>query len=117
MATLVARESPPAAIFATIEEEVGRLLDVEAIRIVRYEDGGAVQVVASWGEPDTAVPVGTHLTPGAHSLAATVRWTARPAGIDDDARATATSRRPYVSRASARRSGPRSSSRDGSGGS
>ena len=91
VATLVARESPPAAIFAAVAEEVGRLLDVEAIRIVRYEDGGAVQVMASWGEPDAAVPVGTHLTPGDHGLTSTVRRTARPARIDDHTRATATS--------------------------
>ena len=90
VATLVARESPPAAIFAAVAEEVGRLLDVEAIRIVRCEDGGAVQVMASWGEPDAAVPVGTHLTPGDHGLASMVRRTARPARIDDHARVTAT---------------------------
>ena len=117
VATLVARESPPAAIFAAVAEEVGRLLDVEAIRIVRYEDGGAVQVVASWGEPDAAVPVGTPLTPGDHGLTSTVRQTGRPARVDDLACATATSPSPCVSWASARPSGPRSSSRDGSGGS
>jgi signal transduction histidine kinase len=90
VATLVARESPPAAIFAAVAEEVGRLLDVEAIRIVRYEDGGDVQVVASWGAPEATVLVGTHLTPGDHGLTATVRRTARPARIDDHACATAT---------------------------
>ena len=72
VATLVARESPPAAIFAAVAEEVGRLLEAEAIRIVRYEDVGTVQVVASWGRPDTAVPVGTRVTPGDHSVASTV---------------------------------------------
>ena len=117
VATLVARESPPAAIFAAVAEEVGLLLDVEAIRIVRYEEGGTVEVAASWGEPDAAIPVGTHLTLGDNSLSSTVRRTARPARFDNHVRATATSRRPCVSRASARRSGPRSSSRDGSGGS
>jgi len=91
VATLVARESPPAAIFAAVAEEVGRLLDVEAVRIVRYDDGGTVEVVASWGEPDPAVPVGTHLTPGDHGLTSTVRRTARPARIDNLACATATS--------------------------
>jgi signal transduction histidine kinase len=91
VATLVARESPPAAIFAAVAEEVGRLLDLEAIRIVRYEDGGTVEVAASWGEPDPAVPVGTHLTPGDHGLTSTVRRIARPARIDKLARATATS--------------------------
>ncbi len=89
VATLVARESPPAATYATVAEEVGRLLGVEAIRIVRYEDAGAVEVVASWGELDASVPVGTHLTPGDHTVASTVRRTARPARIDDHAGATA----------------------------
>jgi GAF domain-containing protein len=64
VATLVARESPPAEIFAAVAQELGRLLDVEVIRIVRYEDVGTVQVVASWGEPDTAVPVGNARYPG-----------------------------------------------------
>src|SRR3954469_21915575 len=89
VATLVARESPPAEIFAAVAREVGRLLDVDAVRIVRYEDGGTVQLVASWGEPDTAVPVGTHLTPGDHGLTSTVRRTAGPARIDDRAGSTA----------------------------
>jgi GAF domain-containing protein len=83
VATLVARESPSAAIFAAVAEEVGRLLAVEAIRIVRYEDGGEVQVVASWGAPHATVPVGTRLTPGDHGITSTVRRTARPARIDD----------------------------------
>jgi signal transduction histidine kinase len=91
VATLVARESPPGAIFAAVAEEVGRLLDVEAIMIVRYEDRGAAQVMASWGEPDAAVPVGTHVSPGDHGLTSMVRRTARPARIDDHACATATS--------------------------
>jgi signal transduction histidine kinase len=91
VATLVARESPSAAIFAAVAEEVGRLLDVEAIRIVRYGDGGDVEVVASWGEPDAAVPVGTHLILGDHSLSSTVRRTAGPARTEYHACATATS--------------------------
>jgi signal transduction histidine kinase len=91
VATLVAREAPSATIFATVAEEVGRLLDVEAIRIARYEEGGSVEVVASWGMPDAAVPVGTHLTPHDRGLASTVRRTARPARLDDHPRATATS--------------------------
>ena len=91
VATLVASESPPAAIFAAVAEEVGRLLDVEAIRIVRYDEGGTVEVAASWGEPDAAIPVGTHLTMGDNSLTSRVRRTARPARIDNQLRATATS--------------------------
>jgi GAF domain-containing protein len=88
VATLVARESPPAEILAAVAREAGGLLDVEAIRIVHYEDGETVQVVASWGQRDTAVAVGTRVTPGAHGLASRVRRTARPARIDDRAQTT-----------------------------
>src|SRR3954468_17551455 len=83
VATLVARESPPAAIVAAVAEEAGRLLDIDAIRIARYEDGGTVQIVASWGARATAVPVGTHLTPTDDGVGSMVRRTARPARNDD----------------------------------
>jgi len=91
VATMVARESPPAAIFAAVAEEVGRLLGVEGIRIARYEDGGGVEVMASWGAPDATVPVGTQVIPGDHGITSMVRRTGRPGRIDDHARATATS--------------------------
>ena len=54
------------------------------------------------------------MTLGDNSLSSTVRRTARPARFDNHVRATAASS--VRARASARRSGPRSSWRDGSGG-
>ena len=50
VATLVARESPPAEIFAAVAEEVGRLLRVEDTTIFRYEDDGTAMVVADRGD-------------------------------------------------------------------
>ena len=41
VATLVARESPPAEVFAAVTEEVGRLLAVEVTTMHRYDDDAA----------------------------------------------------------------------------
>ena len=49
MATLVAREAPPAEVFAAVAEELGRLLDVAATRLVRYEQDETATIVSSWG--------------------------------------------------------------------
>jgi signal transduction histidine kinase len=62
VATLVARQAPPAEVFASVAEEVGRLLRVDDTTMLRYEDDGTAIVVASWGERDPAVPVGTRVT-------------------------------------------------------
>ena len=91
VARLVARESPAPEIFAAVAREVGRLVAAEAIRIVRYEDGGAAEVVASWGRLETALPVGAHVRPGHNTVVSTVRRTGRPARVDDYERVTAVS--------------------------
>jgi hypothetical protein len=40
---------------------VAGLLGVENMRMVRYEADATVTVVAEWGEPDAAFPVGSRL--------------------------------------------------------
>jgi signal transduction histidine kinase len=49
VATVVARESPAAEVFAGVAEEVGRLLGVAGAVIRRREPDGADTVVGSWG--------------------------------------------------------------------
>jgi signal transduction histidine kinase len=61
VATLVAEERPAAEVFAAVAEEVGRVLQLEDTRMVRYEDDGTATVVASWGELAGALPVGARL--------------------------------------------------------
>ncbi|MET0810453.1 MAG: GAF domain-containing protein, partial [Thermoleophilaceae bacterium] len=82
VATLVARESPPAAIFAAVAEEVAGLLDVDAIRIVRYEDDATVMVIAEWGELGAAFPVGFRLPLGGANIASQMLRTERPVRIE-----------------------------------
>jgi PAS domain S-box-containing protein len=88
VATLVAREAPPAEIFAAVAEELGRLLDVAATRLVRYEHDESATIVASWGRLADAVPVGTRMPLGGLNVISLVARTRRPARIDDYAQAT-----------------------------
>ena len=88
VATLVARQSAPAEIFAAVAEEVGRLLRVEDTTIFRYEDDGTATVVADRG--DRAVPLasGSRMSLEGDSATALVRRTGRAARIDDFSDAT-----------------------------
>jgi PAS domain S-box-containing protein len=88
VATLVARESPLAEIFAAVGEELTRLLGLERLRLIRYEDDETLTVVADWGVPGIGIPVGTRLHLGGENLATLVLRTGRPARIDDYAKAT-----------------------------
>jgi len=88
VATLVAREPSPAEVFATVTEEVGRLLRADVTSMLRYETDGCATVVASWSEPGIHIPVGTRLTVEGDNVAAMVFRTGRPARIDNLANAT-----------------------------
>src|SRR5262249_60005229 len=46
VATLVAREASPVELLVTVAEEVARVLDVEAIGILRFEPDGTATLVA-----------------------------------------------------------------------
>jgi signal transduction histidine kinase len=83
VATLVARQSRPAEVFAAVTEEVGRLLQVDDTKLIRYEPDGTAIVVASWGELDGVISVGARWTLEGESVSALVLRTGRPARIDD----------------------------------
>jgi signal transduction histidine kinase/ketosteroid isomerase-like protein len=82
VATLVAHESSPSEVSAAVAKEVAGLLGVENMRMVRYEDDATVMVVAEWGEPDAAFPVGSRLPLGGKNIATQVLRTERPARIE-----------------------------------
>ncbi len=87
VATLVARESPPAEVFAAVTEEVGRRLQVEDTKLVHFEPDATATVMASWGQDDAATAVGTNWSLEGDSVTATVYRTSRPARVDDYAAA------------------------------
>ena len=82
VATLVAHESSPSEVSAAVAKEVAGLLGVENMRMARYEADATVTVVAEWGEPDAAFPVGTRLPLGGKNIASQVLRTERPARIE-----------------------------------
>ena len=88
VATLVARQSAPAEIFAAVAEEVGRLLRVEDTTIFRYEDDGTATVVADRGDRAVPLAIGSRMSLEGDSATALVRRTGRAARIDDFSDAT-----------------------------
>jgi signal transduction histidine kinase len=48
VATLVARDVPPACVFESVCEEVGSVLGVTTTNLVRYENDGTASIVGAW---------------------------------------------------------------------
>ena len=82
VATLVAQRVPPVEVFATVAEEVGRLLGTEGAGIVRYEPDNTTTLVAGWSRDGDHMPVGSRFPIERHSLSDLVLRTGRPARID-----------------------------------
>ena len=82
VATLVAHESSPSEVSAAVAKEVAGLLGVENMRMARYDADATVTVVAQWGEPDAAFPVGSRVPLGGKNIASQVLRTERPARIE-----------------------------------
>jgi signal transduction histidine kinase len=80
VATLVAQETSPEAVFQAVNEEVGRLLDVHGTRLMRYEADGTTTIVAGWGQPGI-VPAGTRISLAGRNIGSMVRSTGRPARL------------------------------------
>jgi signal transduction histidine kinase len=81
VATLVARGVSPAQVFASVTEEVGRLLSVEYSALSRYEPGGMVSV-AGWGRTGRGLPVGGRWPLEGTNVSTLVFETGRPARVD-----------------------------------
>jgi signal transduction histidine kinase len=86
VATLVARAAPPEEVFATVAEEVGRLLAVDFAILVRYDPQDMLEVVGAWSKSGVppATPVGGRLPLGGRNVTTVVYQTGRPARIDYD---------------------------------
>ena len=82
VATLVAHQSSPSEVSAAVAKEVAKLLGVENMRMAKYEADSTVSVVAEWGEPDAAFPVGTRVPLGGKNIASQVLRTERTARIE-----------------------------------
>jgi PAS domain S-box-containing protein len=88
VATLVARESSPDELLATVAEEVARVLDVEAIGMLRFEPDGTAALVAQSNTPWEPPPLGTRFTLEGENVVSAVFRTRESARLDDWAKAT-----------------------------
>jgi signal transduction histidine kinase len=82
IATHVAAEAPPRALFAQVTEEVGRLLSAPSARIVRYDEDGRAAIVGGWTEDGDGVPVGSSVPVDGETVLARVRRSGRVERIE-----------------------------------
>src|SRR4051794_15085658 len=87
VATLVARETGPDAVFAAVAREACELLGADAAHLGRYDADATVVSVAQWGA--YGVPIGDRYPLDGDSVSARVARTGRPARIDGYERAGA----------------------------
>ena len=88
VATLVAHAAPPAALFAAVVEEVGRLLGADVTALGRYDPDGTVTTVAGWSRAGNDPPVGHRGILDERNVSTLVFETGRPARVEsygDDA--------------------------------
>jgi GAF domain-containing protein len=81
VATLVAENATTAELCAAVAEEVGRVVDVAAVTVDRYEPDGTSTVLALWG--DIPFPTGSSWPVDPGTVAWEVLETGGPARIDD----------------------------------
>jgi signal transduction histidine kinase len=100
VATLVARDAPPAELFAAVAEEVGRILPVVDVAYVgRYGGDRMVEFVGAWGRERKSALLGEHVGLGGDNVASRVFASNTPARVDrlaDDSLATALARKEGV---------------------
>jgi signal transduction histidine kinase len=83
VATLVARGSSAAEVFAAVAEEVGLLLDVQDTTMFRYEDDGTAIALVDRGGDGPLDLAGSRITLDADTAVALVFRTGLPARVDD----------------------------------
>jgi signal transduction histidine kinase len=82
VATLVAGQGTAEEIFATVAEEIARLLLADRGVVCRYEPDGTMTVAAFWTSGGRTLPVGTRVDLEGDSVAASVQQSGRPSRID-----------------------------------
>jgi PAS domain S-box-containing protein len=85
VATLVAEGVPPSDLFAVMAEEIGRVCDVPATSIVRYEPDGTATELANYllGSPKGLFAVGVRMNIDGVNILRLVRDRGEAARIDD----------------------------------
>lgn len=82
VATLVAQAATPTEVFASVTEEVGKLLGAPSTRLLHYEADGTATVVAARSDSGVEIQVGTRLSLEGDNVAAAVLRTGGAARMD-----------------------------------
>jgi signal transduction histidine kinase len=88
VATLVAREVPPAQVFTAVTREVGLISGADLARMERYEADGMVTGVGEWSNLGEQLTVGTRFVLEGPSIAALVLESGGPVRVDSFAEAS-----------------------------
>src|SRR3954452_8995845 len=88
VATLVAREASPVELLETVAAEVARVVDVEAVGLLRFEPDGTATLVAQSDTPWDPPPLGTNFALEGENVVTSVFRTREAARLDDWASAT-----------------------------
>src|SRR5213082_1144351 len=88
VATLVAREASPVELLKTVAEEVARVVDVEAVGMLRFEPDGTATLVAQSDTPWDRHPLGTGFKLEGENVVTAVFRTREAARLDDWTKAT-----------------------------
>jgi len=92
VATLVAGGAPPEDVFATVAEEIGRVVAADFATLSRYDADGMATAVGAW--PSTGrfhhIAVGDRMALGGRNAATVVHQTGQPARIDNYGKASGT---------------------------
>ena len=83
VATLVADDAASDEIFASVAEEIARILMADRCAVGRLESDDSMTVVAYWSNEEPKVPVGTRIDLQGDGVTAAVRESRRPILIDD----------------------------------
>jgi signal transduction histidine kinase len=82
VATLAARETPPAEVLEAVADEAARVLRVEAIGMLRFEPDETATLVAQSETPWEPLALGTRFSLDGQNIVATVHRTGRAARMD-----------------------------------
>ncbi len=88
VATLVARRTSPVELLETVAQEVARVLEVEAVAMLRFESDGTATLVAQSDTPWDPPPLGTRFTLEGENVVTAVFRTREAARLDEWATAT-----------------------------
>jgi PAS domain S-box-containing protein len=88
VATLAARESSPVEVFEAVAGEAARVLEVDAIGMLRFEPDETATLVAQSETPWDPPPLGTSFTLEGENIVAWVNRTGQAARMDDWENAT-----------------------------